>query len=74
MCWLGEKGPQGDCGMTGPSSITYFEIRHGGWNEKYAVLQALCFGVQKFLLENPEIARKIEITQFNIKSYLSPNK
>ena len=64
------KGDKGDTGISGPSSETYFEIRNGKWDEKYAELQTLCFTIQKFLLKNPEIAAKVEITTSNMKSFL----
>lgn len=67
---LGRESYKGNTGISGPSSETYFETRNGRWNEKYAELQALCFTIQKFLVKNPEIAAKVEITTSNMKSFL----
>lgn len=57
-------------GLSGPSSMTQFEVRDGRWNETYAKLQTLCFKVQQFLLANPDAAEKVEITKQDIKSFL----
>ena len=59
----GEEG-----GLSGPSSVTFFEVKDERWTKKYAELQSLCFKVMRFLEENPEIAAKVIITNHDMRS------
>jgi len=64
MSWIGEQG------MSGPTSMTDFEIRDGSWTDKHVELENLCISVLNFLHNNPEIAERVEITKKTIKSSL----
>lgn len=64
------SGSVGPKGVSGPTSITNFEISDGGvWTEKHAILNGLCIQILNFLKENPEIASRVEITKENIRSF-----
>lgn len=56
-------------GVSGPSSIAYFDIPDGVWTEKHAILQGLCTKVLKFMVENPEISDSVRISNGLIWSY-----
>lgn len=55
-------------GLSGPSSVTFFEVKGERWTKEYAELQSLCFRVMRFLKENPEIATKVIITKHDMRS------
>lgn len=59
---------KGVTGIPGPASTTDFEIRDGCWKQEHVELQNLCFKVMNFLEAHPDIASKVEITEFYIKS------
>lgn len=46
---------KGEQGMSGPTSITQFEIKDGSWTQKHVELDSLCLAVLKFLEKNPEL-------------------
>ena len=61
---------QGVQGMSGPTSMTQFEIPSGKWTQQHAELNGLCVKILNFLNENPDIASKVEITRNLIVSAL----
>ena len=57
-------------GISGPLSITNFEVVDGIWTREYAELQKRCMGVMQFMQEHPDIAAKVEVTRRGISSKL----
>ena len=55
-------------GMSGPTSMTQFEIPSGKWTQQHAELNGLCVKILNFLNEYPDIASKVEITKDLIRS------
>lgn len=51
-------------GISGPLSITNFEVVDGIWTREYAELQ------MQFMQEHPDIAAKVEVTSRGISSKL----
>lgn len=64
MSWNGEQG------MSGPTSMTKFEIKDGCWSKEYAELNGLCIQILNFLNEHSELSSTIVITKSSIISVL----
>ncbi|MCH4280138.1 hypothetical protein LQE94_08910 [Mediterraneibacter sp. NSJ-151] len=54
-------------GISGPTSMTDFELKDGCWTEECAELQNWCINVMKFLSSHPNLSTKVEITRNSIK-------
>ena len=65
MSCNGEEGWQG---MSGPTSMTDFEIQDGCWKQEHVELQNLCLRIKNFIGSHPDIASKVEITKHTMKS------
>lgn len=64
------KDDIGESGMSGPASMTHFEIRDGRWRQEHVELENLCISVLNFIRKNPELVTKVEIQTDSIRSYM----
>lgn len=66
-----DKGcPKGIQGISGPTSMTHFEVKDGCWTEEYAKLDSLCVMILDFINEHPDVAAEVRITKDSIRSML----